>query len=209
MIKANHTYTGKLVCDLFSGYKLDKAFYSVNMIGDCLNEYNLPVLMIANHFSWWDGFIQYRLNKQIFKRKFHVMMLEEQLSKHMILNKGGAFSIRKNSKEIINSLNYCIELLKDKNNLVLLFPQGKIESLYTSHFIFENGLGYLLKHLQNDIELVFNVNLIDYYSEKKPSLNIYYKLYSYPQPADLKQVENDFNHYANECKLNQSKCRHQ
>jgi len=202
MIKARHTYRGKLVCDFYSSYKLDSAFSSVNMIGD-VTDNGLPVLIIANHFSWWDGFIQYRLNKIIFKKRFHVMMLEEQLEKYMILNKGGAFSIRRNSREIIDSLNYCTGLLKDNNNLVLLFPQGKIESIYTPYFSFENGLNYLLKHLENGIQLVFNVNLIDYFSQKKPSLNIYFKRFDFSTPIAVKQIEKEFNDYTSECKLSQ------
>lgn len=204
MIKARHTYTGKLVCNFFSGYKLNNAFKTVSIHGD-VQDNNLPVLMIANHFSWWDGFIQYRLNNHTFKRRFHVMMLEEQLSENMILNKGGAFSVRKNSRQIIDSLNYTVNLLKDKENLVLIFPQGKIESIYTSYFTFENGLNYLFKHIRNDIQLIFNVNLIDYFSEKQPSLNIYYKKYIYSDSPDLKTIEDDFNCYSKECQSLQGK----
>lgn len=200
MIKANHTFTGQLISRFFAGYRLDKAFRHIYIVGDNLDNH-LPVLMIANHFSWWDGFIQYRLNRQIYKRKLHVMMLEEQLSRHPILTQCGVFSIRKHSREIIESLNYCIELLEDKNNLVLLFPQGKIESIYTSSFIFEKGLSYIFKHLQNEVQLIFNVNLINYFSEKKPSLYIYYKRGILPPSLDIKYIEKDFNRFANTCKL--------
>lgn len=205
MIQSRHTYTGKLVCDFFSGYKLKRTFRSVNIKGNN-NDDNLPVLMIANHFSWWDGFIQYHLNKNVFKRRFHVMMLEEQLSENMILNKGGAFSIRKNSKDVIRSLSYSLELLADKDNLVLIFPQGEIQSIYTDYFKFENGLSYLLKHLKNEIQLVFNINLIDFFSEKKPSLNIYYKEYKLSAGvSELKNIEKGFNDFYNECKALQGK----
>ncbi|HCO66686.1 MAG TPA: glycerol acyltransferase [Dysgonomonas sp.] len=204
MIKARHTYTGKLVCNFFSEYRLNGVFHSVNMYGDGGNK-RLPVLMIANHFSWWDGFIQYRLNRKVFGKIFHVMMLEEQLSKNMILNKGGAFSIRKNSRDIIYTLNYCADLLEDKDNLVLIFPQGKIESIHTPYIQFEKGLDYLLKHLKNEVQLVFNINLVDYFSQKKPSLNIYYKTYSLSSPFDLADIERDFNIYLDECKSLQNR----
>lgn len=200
MIKANHTFTGQLISRLFTGYRLDKAFRNIHIVGDTLDD-RLPVLMIANHFSWWDGFIQYRLNRHIYKRKLYVMMLEEQLSRHPILRQCGAFSIRKHSREIIESLNYCTKLLEDKNNLVLLFPQGKIESIYTSYFVFEKGLTYIFKHLPNEVQLIFNVNLIDYFSEKKPSLYIYYKKCTLPPSLDIKYIEKDFNRFANTCKL--------
>ncbi|MCA1747958.1 MAG: hypothetical protein LC655_09695, partial [Bacteroidales bacterium] len=37
----------------------------------------LPVLLIGNHFSWWDGFLALDINQRLFGRLFHIMMLEE------------------------------------------------------------------------------------------------------------------------------------
>ncbi len=72
-------------------------------------------------------------------------MLEEQLRKHMYLNKAGGFSVRKGSRSIVESLGYTAELLNDKNNLVLMFPQGRIESMHKQDFVFEKGIEYVLK----------------------------------------------------------------
>ncbi len=94
MIRANHTFLGKQVCSFYAGYKLEQAFRTIEIRGDQA-DLQLPVLILANHFSKWDGFIQYRINRILYRRKFHVMMLEEQLLKHPILRKGGAFSVRK------------------------------------------------------------------------------------------------------------------
>ena len=62
------------------------------------------ILLIANHFTWWDGFIQGVLNQNRFQRNFYVMMLEEQLRKFPILRTTGAFSIRKHSRSMLESL---------------------------------------------------------------------------------------------------------
>ena len=35
-----------------------------------------PVLLISNHFSWWDGFFQSYLNKRVFHRRLYFMMLK-------------------------------------------------------------------------------------------------------------------------------------
>jgi len=202
MIKANHTFGGRIFFNLYSGIKLKKQFREIRFIDD-LEDAGLPVLIIANHFSWWDGFIQLQLNKRFFKRSFHVMMLEEQLNKFMLLNKGGAFSVQKNSRDIIESLNYSLDLLSDPKNVVLLFPQGEIQSLYTTDFRFETGLNYLLKNLKTEIQLVFNVNLVDYFSNQKPELRLYYKTYPLRPDSSLKSIESDFNLFAKECKLQQ------
>jgi len=193
---------GRVFFNLYSSYKLKNQFREISYIGN-FEDAGLPVLIISNHFSWWDGFIQLQLNNRFFKRRFHVMMLEEQLNKFRILNKGGAFSVQKNSRDIIESLNYSVEILSDPKNVLLLFPQGEIQSLYTTYFRFESGLNYLLRNLETDIQLVFNVNLVDYLSNKKPELKVYFKTYTLRSDSTLKRIESDFNVFAKECKLQQ------
>ena len=203
MIKANHSYLGVLFFKYFSRIKLRNHFQNIRFAGN-IEDLGQPMLVISNHFSWWDGFIQLQLNNHLFKRKFHVMMLEEQLNKFMILNKGGAFSVQKNSRDIIKSLNYSVDVLNDKNNLLLLFPQGEIQTLYTSNFVFGNGLDYIFKNKKTDIQLIFNINLVDYFSESKPTLTIYFKEFIYNCNTNLQEIETDFNKFAVNCKLKQS-----
>jgi 1-acyl-sn-glycerol-3-phosphate acyltransferase len=202
MIKANHSFWGKLFFSIYSRVKLKKQFQKIHFKGE-FEDRGLPVLILSNHFSWWDGFIQLQLNERFLKRRFHVIMLEEQLEKFMILNKAGAYSVQKSSRKIIESLQYTINLLSDNNNVVLLFPQGEIQSLYTQDFKFESGLEYILKNKQKDFQFIFNVNLVDYFSEKKPTLSVYFKNYDPQHPMNLQIIEHAFNGFANECKLQQ------
>lgn len=204
MIKANNSYFGVKFFNLYSQYRLKSHFKDIRFSGEYKNE-NFPLLVISNHFSWWDGFIQVVLNIKIFKRKFHVMMLEDQLERNIILNKGGAFSIQKNTRSIVDSLKYSIDLLTNNNNLLLIFPQGEIQSIYTQHFHFEKGLNYLLKNKKTNFQCVFNVNLIDYFSDNKPSLTIYFKTITIDSSTDIKSLEAEFNRYTEECKLKQKK----
>ncbi|WP_165021975.1 lysophospholipid acyltransferase family protein [Dysgonomonas sp. ZJ279] len=203
MIKANKTYLGVLFFDLYAKIQLKRYFREITVIGD-FEDNGKPVLLIANHFSWWDGFIQLWLNKRVFKRKLYVMMLEEQLRKFMILNKGGAFSIRKSSRDIVESLAYTTDLLKHKENVLLIFPQGEIQTLYTHDFVFEKGLEYILKKLNGEVQIVFNVNLVDYFSYKKPSLNIYFTPYTLGDTIDIETIQQDFTRFTHECIKNQT-----
>lgn len=203
MIKANRTYFGVRFFDLYTKIQLKRYFRKVSVNGD-FEDNGKPVLVIANHFSWWDGFIQLWLNKKVFKRKFHVIMLEEQLRKFMILNKAGAFSIKKNSRDIVESLAYTTDLLKQNENMLLIFPQGEIQTLYTHDFVFEKGVEYILKKLDGEVQVVFNVNLIDYFSFKKPSLNIYFRHYILADKIDIKTIQQDFTYFAHQCIKNQT-----
>lgn len=132
-----------------------------------------PVLLISNHFSWWDGFIARHVNNKVFKRQLHVMMEEEQLIKHMFLRRLGAFSIKKNSRSAIESLHYATSLLNDPGNLLLLFPQGRFQSLHRQILTFEKGWFRIIQGSPSDIEIVFMAILTDYFSSPRPGLDIY------------------------------------
>lgn len=199
MIKANYTWLGVTFFWFYSRYRLGRNFRNINLCGD-FNDTGNPILVIGNHFSWWDGFIQIYLNESVLHRKFHVMMMEEELRRNMILNRTGAFSVKKSSRDIVESLRYCVELLKNPDNMVLIFPQGEIQTMHARNFAFERGVEYILRQLKtNNIDLIFNVNLTDYFSKSKPSLNIYYKNYALKSPANITQIEQDYNDYVREC----------
>lgn len=203
MIKARHTLIGRMVSNLYSGSKMNRAFHETAYIGEW-SENGLPILMLSNHFCWWDGFIQYRLNRAVFDRKLYIMMLEEQLQENRILNKCGCFSVKKNSRSIIETLDYCIDIVKEPDNMLLIFPQGEIQSMHTERIKFESGLRYLLKHIKNEVNIVFNVNLVDYFSERKPRLSIYFKVSLSDQFTNKQALEEEYNAFYTECKNKQN-----
>jgi 1-acyl-sn-glycerol-3-phosphate acyltransferase len=53
------------------------------------------VLLLANHFSWWDGFLLYYINQKVFRKQFHVMVIEETVQKVGFFKYMGAFSVNK------------------------------------------------------------------------------------------------------------------
>jgi len=156
-----------------------------------------PVLLIANHFSWWDGFIGNYLSYKYYHKKFHVMMLKEQLAKRMFLNKAGAFSVEKSSRSVVESLLYSAEILSDGNKLLMMFPQGNIESLYQRDFVFAKGVERILGKCDPVPEIVFNINLVDYFSRPSPTLFIRTKCYK--GGLSTEEIEKAFNQYHADC----------
>lgn len=152
----------------------------------------LPILMLGNHISWWDGFLAQYINLEYFNRKVHIMMLEEQLVNRMFLNKTGAYSIKKGDRSAIESLDYTAELLGDPGNMVILFPQGKIHSLYDVPVNFETGWFRIFDKINGPVQVVFFIILIDYFSSRKPSLHIYLYDYDY-RDRSLEDINRDFN----------------
>ncbi len=132
------------------------------------------ILLIGNHFSWWDGFIAEYLNVRMFRKKFHIMMLEEELRPRMFLNRAGAFSIDKGKRDILESLRYAAGLLNDPANMVVMYPQGRISSIHQKESVFEKGIAHILHQLSPEkLHLVFYAALVDYLSHPRPTLYLY------------------------------------
>jgi hypothetical protein len=195
--KATHHFFLYPFFKRYAVWKIRRNFHDVYIKGE-FHEKNLPVLLISNHLSWWDGFWAIYLNIRLFHRKFYFMMLEDQLKKHMFFNKTGGYSIKKGSKSIIETIDYTSSLLTDNKNIVLLFPQGEIQSLYTQPIRFEDGIGYVMKKITCDIQIIFLVTLIDFFSHPKPGLFLYFEEY---QGSDFttKTLQEEYNRFYVHC----------
>jgi len=194
MIKARHHWFYVRFFRLYCRFMIHWHFREVIIKGD-IPERDKPILLIGNHFSWWDGFFANYLNCKIFHRRFHVMMLEEQLKKHMFLNKAGAYSIRQHTHSVIESLKYTRELLSDPANLVTIYPQGEIRSMFHYPVQFEKGITKILSGMEDKVQIVFISVLVDYFSHRKPSLTFGMKEYYPGENIGLKDMEHAFNEH--------------
>ena len=171
MIRARHNFFVYNFFKIYNKINIRRNFNEVKVIGD-VDVANHSVLIIANHVSWWDGFWVLHLCMNVLYKKFHFMMLENELKKRPLFSLSGGFSIAKGAKSIVESLNYSSELLKDKGNLVLMFPQGKLHSIYNNEFKFEKGVERIIEKSPQS-KLIFMATFIEYFDHPKPDLYIY------------------------------------
>ncbi|MBN2213098.1 MAG: lysophospholipid acyltransferase family protein [Bacteroidales bacterium] len=203
IIKAQHHPIIYPFFKFYTKWKISRNFRFVHFSGDYL-EKGLPLLFIANHVSWWDGFWVFYLNLKLFKRKFHFMMLEEQLRKYSFFIKTGGYSVKKGNRSILESIQYTAGILKEQGNAVLLFPQGKIQSVYMPSFTFEKGIEKVLEKVENKIQIIFIVNMTDYFSYPKPALFIYYREYS-GNSFKGSALQEEYNSFYHSCICEQQK----
>ena len=130
------------------------------------------VLLLCNHFSWWDGFLAGHLIDSYFHKNFHIMMQEDHIEKRKWLRYLGGFSIKKSSRESVKSLQYAAELLNNSPNSVVLFPQGALNSMHCEQIDLAKGYEYLIKNIKGDCQIIFAANVMDYFESFKPSLHI-------------------------------------
>ncbi|MBV8388829.1 MAG: lysophospholipid acyltransferase family protein [Mucilaginibacter sp.] len=128
------------------------------------------VLLLCNHFSWWDGFFAGYLTHTFLKRDFFIMMQEDHLQKRLFFNRVGGFSINRKSKEVVESLQYAAKLLDDPNNLVTVFPQGALESNHSEGINIERGIDYIVKKIKGDCQIIYYSAFVEYFESLKPSV---------------------------------------
>jgi len=179
-------YISRIIGKDFASFKHDRISF----------EKDKAILLLANHFSWWDGFLIFHLNKIYFKKKFHVMVLQETAEKVKFLKFLGAFSVQKNAKSIIKSLDYAGELLDNPENLVLIFPQGELHSVHVSNIAFEKGVSRIISASKKQFQYIFAAVLIDYFDQRKPKVNVYLQNWEAQEYASLQVIKSAYNkHY--------------
>jgi len=129
MIRAKHNHFARWIFNFYIDRLLKKNFSHFYFADNLPKIYEEASLIITpNHFSWWDGFLVDFLARKIMNRKIHVLMLENQLAKYWFFRFVGAFSIDLgNKKTMIQTFRYTKEILKNKANFIVIYPQGKIE----------------------------------------------------------------------------------
>jgi hypothetical protein len=203
MIPARHHPVYVWFFDLYSRKMLRRYFRKVDFYGG-VSQSGLPVLMVGNHFSWWDGFIACYINQRVFEKKLHIMMLEEQLRPRMFLNKAGAFSIKPGVSSMITSLEYASDLLSSEKNLVVLYPQGKFSSVCQFPIRFQKGISFVARRVKGSFRLVIYAALVDYFESRKPTLSIYLREIPMETARSLQDFEDAYNDFLLECMKNQA-----
>ena len=107
---------------------------------------DLPLVLYANHSSWWDGLVAFEIGRAARLDQF-VMMEEKQLKQLFLFRRLGAFSvIRENPRSALQSINYAARILKEKQNrAVWIFPQGEILPNDARPLRFYGGLARIIE----------------------------------------------------------------
>jgi 1-acyl-sn-glycerol-3-phosphate acyltransferase len=157
------------------------------------------ILLLTNHFSWWDGFFANYAAFTNLKRRLFIMMQYDHFVNHWYFKYWGAFSMKKGSRDMLESLAYSAELLNDPRNLVTIFPQGELCSNHIDHIHVEKGIERLIKQIKGPCQVVYQCTLIDYFESLKPRAYIHHFDCGVAGEVpfdELKQRINDFHQQA-------------
>lgn len=88
-----------------------------------------PLLVVANHCSWWDGFLVREVHRALRPSDpFYTVMLEEQLRRHPFLRRLGGIGLVPGSATSLRELLRTLALVRRESPgaLILFFPQGRL-----------------------------------------------------------------------------------
>ena len=174
MIRNRKNFLMHGILHVYTQWLLKKTFHQF-LFNSIETDPGKSILLVANHFSFWDALILYRINQKLLKKKFHVMVREDTTQHLHHLKYGGAFSVNKNSRQMLESLDYAAQLLRDPKNLVLMFPQGKLYSNFAEQVNFEKGIMRIIEKAGDNFQLVFSATFIQYFRSKRPTITVYLK----------------------------------
>lgn len=152
MLEANKSVWFERIFAIYNRNLLKRRFHSLNISGlDFLKDKNesFPMLIYANHSSWWDGLVIRKILRK-FEFENYVMMEEKQLRNLFLFRKLGAFSVvRENPREAVRSINYAARLLRENpNRTVLIFPQAEIFPNDARPLNFYHGLARIIEKVE-------------------------------------------------------------
>jgi hypothetical protein len=86
-----------------------------------------PLVLYANHSSWWDGLIVFQVGRAAGLAQY-AMMEERQLRQYKVFRRLGAFSVvREDARSALESVRYAADLLRGTDGALWIFPQGRTE----------------------------------------------------------------------------------
>jgi 1-acyl-sn-glycerol-3-phosphate acyltransferase len=149
-----------------------RSFRSLRLIGEPYPASpRLPVLLVGNHSTWWDGFFVYLLNLRLFRRTLFVMMLEEQLQRFPFFGLVGAFGIRRgHPRSVVESLAYSASLLSDPAAMLCMFPQGELTPDGKRPLGFQRGIERIVRMHGGPVTLLPVAMRCEFLGEKLPEV---------------------------------------
>ncbi|HET6486175.1 MAG TPA: lysophospholipid acyltransferase family protein [Spirochaetia bacterium] len=143
---ARHVAWASLLFRSYLRSLLKRSFHGLRLLGEAPEPpADLPIVLIGNHNTWWDGFLPYYVNTVILHRTFYILMLEEQLARYPFFRLLGAFGIRPgHPRSAMQTLRYCSSLLDRPDTLLCLFPQGVLVPFRARPLGFQRGLETIL-----------------------------------------------------------------
>ncbi|MGL5015126.1 MAG: 1-acyl-sn-glycerol-3-phosphate acyltransferase [Bacteroidales bacterium] len=153
------------------------------------------ILMISNHTGWWDGFWNLHYIRFTLKRPFNVAVAEKVIVEQPFFKYLGFISLGKTQAQLRRAMQTLSSILKQKDNLLLIYPQGKLTSTYCDSFKFGPLAERLLS--KSEAQLCMAAYFVEYGKSPRPTICGYYKSINFEDIRDI-TIEKLYDRFYNE-----------
>jgi 1-acyl-sn-glycerol-3-phosphate acyltransferase len=175
MIEAKKNNIFQRLFAIYTNHLLRKTFNGIYIKGEenFLNRNkNIPTVVFLNHSSWWDALIPFYLSYSVWNADGYAFMDIKQLQKYKFFRRIGVFSVdRESGRESMKSIGYALELLKNKDTVLWIFPQGELLHWNVRPVAFEHGLSYMLSK-SGKVNLIPAALNYEFLMEQRPEIFI-------------------------------------
>jgi len=192
----------------FMRWRLLRTFSALNLYNQIEVKPDHSILLLCNHFSWWDGFLAAYLGHFVFHKKLFTMMQEDHLKQRLWLRRLGSFSISRTSRDMLKSMQYAALQLDDPESLVTVFPQGSLQSNHSTEIRIEKGISYLIKNIKGNCQIMYAAVLMDYFESFKPTAYFHLLDCGTNHDFNLQRLTKQVNDFHRQALENQVNVRH-
>lgn len=125
----------------------------------------VPLVLYANHSSWWDGLVAFQLGYACGLEQY-AMMEERQLRAYPFHRKLGAFGVvRENARDAVRSIEYAGQLLVGTSRALWIFPQGETLPNDARPLVLYNGAARIIERsgLADAVPIALRYEFLDEY----------------------------------------------
>ncbi len=156
-------YNRNLIKRRFHLYQVSGLDYLIN------KNPNIPLLIYANHTSWWDGLLAFEISRAARLDSF-IMMDELNLRRFFLFQRLGAFSIFRGFRGMKESIKYSSDLmLANSTRTLWIFPQGEIVPYDFRPIHFYNGAARIVEKVGKCLTVPLAFRL-EFTGEFKPEI---------------------------------------
>jgi hypothetical protein len=135
-------------------------------------------LILCNHFSFWDGFlaaylVRHTIHKKQQIKELNFMSVKKQMQMNPWLKYVGSFSVSPGKISVGESVAYAAEKLSKPGNVLVLYPQGNLESCHVREIEMKDGINAIIPQIKGNCQIIWSSNLVEYFESLKPSINFH------------------------------------
>jgi chlorobactene lauroyltransferase len=115
----------------------------------------IPLVAVANHPSWWDGYLALLLSRHFGMRRY-LMMDAAQLRRYGFFAWAGCFGVaREDPRDVARTVAYASSLLtQDGNSLLWMFPQAEIAPSDRRPVVVHGGAAHVVRRAAESVASV-------------------------------------------------------